>query len=369
MPDIRASVNAYEKWLRKELGGEIVEADLDRKHEKMRDRPFSFLRATYWRFAETVAKVCPGFADSPTVLAVGDLHVENFGTWRDAEGRLVWGVNDFDEAAEMPYAYDLIRLAASAVLAEAGMRDAEICDHLLKGYRRGLAAPEPYVLDRDEQWLRRRFAAWQDERDRFWDDFNPDHHSAGEMPGVDFVKALEASRPEATIKLAYWRRQAGAGSLGRPRWVGYGDWRGGPFVREAKAMVPSAWTYAVGGRERALRVNDIATGPYRSPDPWYRVTGRILVRRLSPNNRKLDLEAVDAAAKLVDGQMLFAMGREIASIHRGSTDPEPILADLHHRRRGEFAPAVKSAVAHIREEQAEYAEAPAKPGSRDKRRR
>jgi len=32
------------------------------------------------------------------VLAVGDLHVENFGTWRDAEGRLIWGVNDFDES-------------------------------------------------------------------------------------------------------------------------------------------------------------------------------------------------------------------------------------------------------------------------------
>ena len=32
------------------------------------------------------------------VLAVGDLHVENFGTWRDTEGRLIWGINDFDEA-------------------------------------------------------------------------------------------------------------------------------------------------------------------------------------------------------------------------------------------------------------------------------
>ena len=31
-------------------------------------------------------------------LSVGDLHVENFGTWRDSEGRLIWGINDFDEA-------------------------------------------------------------------------------------------------------------------------------------------------------------------------------------------------------------------------------------------------------------------------------
>ncbi len=52
------------------------------------------------------------------MLAVGDIHVENFGTWRDAEGRLVWGVNDFDDAARMPYAIDIVRLATSAVLAE-----------------------------------------------------------------------------------------------------------------------------------------------------------------------------------------------------------------------------------------------------------
>lgn len=37
------------------------------------------------------------------MLAIGDLHVENYGTWRDAEGRWVWGVNDFDEAFPMAY--------------------------------------------------------------------------------------------------------------------------------------------------------------------------------------------------------------------------------------------------------------------------
>ena len=48
------------------------------------------------------------------LLCVGDLHVENFGVWRDAEGRLVWGVNDFDEACEAAFAGDLVRLLASA---------------------------------------------------------------------------------------------------------------------------------------------------------------------------------------------------------------------------------------------------------------
>ena len=83
----------------------------------MRDSAFAFLRATYWRWAETILEVCPDLANAPAVLAVGDTHLENFGTWHDGEGRLVWGVNDYDEAAEMPYILDLVRLATSATLA------------------------------------------------------------------------------------------------------------------------------------------------------------------------------------------------------------------------------------------------------------
>ncbi|MGL1576695.1 DUF2252 family protein, partial [Vibrio parahaemolyticus] len=75
---------------------------------------------TFWRWVEVMPGVCPDLVTAPRVLAVGDLHVENYGTWRDAEGRLVWGINDFDEAFEMPYALDLLRLATSALLASDG---------------------------------------------------------------------------------------------------------------------------------------------------------------------------------------------------------------------------------------------------------
>ena len=83
----------------------------------MRESAFAFLRGNYWRWAETILDVCPDLADAPAVLAVGDTHLENFGTWTDREGRIVWGVNDYDETAEMPYILDLVRLAASAALA------------------------------------------------------------------------------------------------------------------------------------------------------------------------------------------------------------------------------------------------------------
>jgi uncharacterized protein (DUF2252 family) len=113
---IVAANRTYEAWLTKQLRGGMVSGDLDRKHAKMSESPFSFLRATYWRWAEKILEVCPDLAGAPPVLAVGDIHLENFGTWRDQEGRVVWGVNDYDEAAEMPYLLDVVRLATSAVL-------------------------------------------------------------------------------------------------------------------------------------------------------------------------------------------------------------------------------------------------------------
>src|SRR5207244_8417489 len=96
---------------------------------------------------------------APRVLGVGDLHIENFGTWRDVEGRLVWGVNDFDEAAELPFANDLVRLAASALLAiEARhllVKTKDVCAIILDGYRKSLSERgHPFVLEEENKWLR-----------------------------------------------------------------------------------------------------------------------------------------------------------------------------------------------------------------------
>jgi uncharacterized protein (DUF2252 family) len=70
--------------------------------------------------------------------------VENFGTWRDSRGRLAWGMNDFDEACELPFTNDLVRLATSAVFAANAVRiEASIemvCELLLTGYGNGLQA-------------------------------------------------------------------------------------------------------------------------------------------------------------------------------------------------------------------------------------
>ena len=115
LPRIVAATADLERWKAQQIP--IVRSDLVLKHRMMADAVFPFLRSTFYRWAQLWPIVCPELARAPQVLAVGDLHVENFGTWRDLEGRLIWGVNDFDEAWPASYAADLVRLLVSAYYA------------------------------------------------------------------------------------------------------------------------------------------------------------------------------------------------------------------------------------------------------------
>lgn len=240
LPGIARATRDHEDWLRAQLPDGFAPTDLDRKHERMRQSAFAFLRATYWRWAEIVFEVCPELADAPVVLAIGDTHLENFGTWRDADGRLVWGINDYDEAAAMPFVLDIVRLAASALLAR-GRRDIDshaVCARILGGYRDGLAAPAPVVLDRDYRWLRRLVIVPEKDRADFWKDM--DRLRRHPDPPPRFVAALQAAFPEPCESLRVLRRVVGSGSLGRLRLVGVASWRGAPLMREVKAVTASA---------------------------------------------------------------------------------------------------------------------------------
>ena len=105
--NIRQATKAYEDWMRQ--CAFIVRAGLRDKHAKMKEDPFQFLRGTYYRWAQLWPEFCPESARAPSIVSVGDLHVDSFGTWRDAEGRMCWGVDDFDESWPLPYTNDLTR--------------------------------------------------------------------------------------------------------------------------------------------------------------------------------------------------------------------------------------------------------------------
>src|SRR5207245_8935057 len=151
----------------------LVKRDLRLKHKHMAAAAFPFLRATFYRWVQVWSEVCPDLAKAPRVLAVGDLHVENFGTWRDIEGRLVWGVNDFDEAAVLPYTVDLVRLATSALLAiEEGHlapRTKDACAAILDGYRKSLSEHgRPFVLEEENQRLQKMATGELRDPVHFW---------------------------------------------------------------------------------------------------------------------------------------------------------------------------------------------------------
>jgi uncharacterized protein (DUF2252 family) len=162
---LSASIAAYEAGLRELFGAAFREQDLARKHERMKEDSFLFLRGTCWRWAEGAPRLCRDLMTAPQVGSVGDAHAGNFGLWRDAEGRLVWGVNDFDEAAMLPYPLDLVRLCASFLVADDRLDAHEIADPLLAAYRAALQNPRPFVLEREHLWLRDAVAAKDDARE------------------------------------------------------------------------------------------------------------------------------------------------------------------------------------------------------------
>ncbi|MEU4228344.1 DUF2252 domain-containing protein [Nonomuraea sp. NPDC026600] len=103
--------------------GESIKRDpaaFRRKFRKMAASPFAFYRGSACLFYADLAE---GFADqsyldeaTSRVWIHGDLHAENFGTYMNASGVLVFNVNDFDEAYVGPYVWDLKRFAASVAL-------------------------------------------------------------------------------------------------------------------------------------------------------------------------------------------------------------------------------------------------------------
>src|SRR5919197_1219606 len=150
----------YEAWLRSQL--DVFEEDLFLKAQLLAKDPFLFLRGTFYRWMQLFPEVGNKAAQAPVVLSIGDLHAANFGTWRDAKEELIWGVNDFDEAAPLPYTQDLVRLAASIELAsqteQLKISLTKACEAILDGYRQGLEkGGKSFVVDDDWDWLRNAY--------------------------------------------------------------------------------------------------------------------------------------------------------------------------------------------------------------------
>jgi hypothetical protein len=332
----------FEVWLAQRT--HIDQKDLRLKHSNMKADLFMFLRATYYRWAQLWPQVCPGLAKAPHVLAVGDLHVENFGTWRDVDGRLIWGINDFDEAWPMAYTLDLVRLAVSAHLAvEAGklpLKREDICTAMLEGYAAAMQEKGcAYVLGEKHQWLRRVAEGELRDPVRFWRKMDALPTLKTEAP-VSAIDALQHLMPAHDIQFRLAHRTAGLGSLGHARYVAIADWHGGRIAREAKALVPSSshWAQTLHAKKEQgpaeILYQTIINRAVRCPDPFVQLRGRWIVRRLAPDCSRIELASLRAPD--IELRLLHAMGWETANIHLGTLSARRLILRHLARQKGNW---------------------------------
>jgi uncharacterized protein (DUF2252 family) len=315
--NIQQATRQYETWLAGHI--RVVKDDLAAKHELMAQDAFSFLRATFYRWMQLFPALCPKTAGAPAVLAVGDLHVENYGTWRDAEGRLVWGINDFDEVFLLPYTIDLVRLATSAWMAietrHLSFAPANACAAILEGYTTGLEnGGEPFVLAEKHPLLREIATSRLRDPTLFWEKF-------AALPTIRPVPAkvmlmLKQAMPERGLAFRAAHRRTGFGSLGRERFTAIADWRGGKIAREAKALLPSACAWAEGLLNNKIYYSRILSTAVRTPDPFLLVKNGWVLRRLSPYCSRIELSQLPRGHD--EEKLLRAMGLELANVHLGT---------------------------------------------------
>ncbi|MGC2458931.1 MAG: DUF2252 family protein [Gallionellaceae bacterium] len=238
------------------------------KYAKMAQSPFIFLRGACHLFYDVLPD-SPLFHDAPLGWCCGDLHFENFGSYKGDNRLVYFDINDYDEAALAPVTWDMIRLltsiqcgadALNATHAEA----LAVSRSCLDGYRGALINGKPLWVERETSgglvndllttlqkrnradFLDRRTIRKGRRRSLIID-------GAKALPASDAQKKLVtefmddfASRqpnPKFFEVLDIGRRIAGTGSLGVQRFVVLIEGKGSPdgnYLLDIKEARPSA---------------------------------------------------------------------------------------------------------------------------------
>ena len=139
-------IEAYNRGRRPEL--------LTRKYRAMSRDPFVFFRGTAHLFWEDWASMGgEALDDAPLAWCCGDLHLENFGSYRGDNGLAYFDLNDFDEGALAPATRDTARFLTSARLAAESLglsarAVGELEGSFLGGYAAALATGKPRWIER-----------------------------------------------------------------------------------------------------------------------------------------------------------------------------------------------------------------------------
>ncbi|MES2780413.1 MAG: DUF2252 family protein [Bacteroidota bacterium] len=339
--DIKKSTTLYEDWMGKQTN--INSKRLSLKHERMKECAFNFFRGSFYHWAQLWAEQEVHYPLFPKALSVADIHYENFGTWRDAEARLVWGINDFDEAYELPFMHDLVRLACSVHLGIESdmirMKHGAANKALLDGYQYALTSgTKPFVLEEHHTWLRKIATRKLHNPKIFWERLftnNVVH------PPEEIQQLLTKNFPSLSSPPVFLERIAGLGSLGRPRYIAIAEYNGGYICREAKATVPSAcaWVYHTHPNTHFYH-EMIQQKAVRNSSLFLTFQGGWQIKKLSPDHSRIELKDLPKSRK--EEKILFAMGFELANIHASNEDiAHALLASLQQLPEKWFEQVVK----------------------------
>jgi len=238
------------------------------KYAKMAQSPFIFLRGSCHLFYDALPD-SPLFRDTPLAWCCGDLHFENFGSYKGDNRLVYFDINDYDEAALAPVTWDMIRLLTS-IQCRADALNATHADALavsqscLDAYRSALINGKPLWVERETSGglVNALLTTLQGrERSAFLDKrTNRKGHRRSLI--LDGVKALPASDAQKKIVTGFMddfasrqpspkffevldigRRIAGTGSLGVERFVVLVEGKGSPdgnYLLDIKEAKPSA---------------------------------------------------------------------------------------------------------------------------------
>src|ERR1700760_2513009 len=121
------------------------------KYRLMMENAFRFFRGTCHLFYEDLA-AAEGFPKAPPGWICGDLHLENFGSYRRDNNQVYFDLNDFDEAILAPVTWEVVRLVTSIFVGFESLgiearRAEKMAKLYLKSYAANLATGKPDYVE------------------------------------------------------------------------------------------------------------------------------------------------------------------------------------------------------------------------------
>ena len=322
------------------------------KYTAMAGDAFAFFRGTCHLFWEDWSHP-RALERAPLAWICGDLHLQNFGTFRGDNRLTYFDINDFDDATLAPCTYDAVRLATSILLAGAEVRVpaprlGALAATFVDAYAGALARGRAGWIERDTArgMVRRLLQSLERRKRVMLLDKRTYRRGNRRRILLDGQHALPASRvdrrkvlgllaqlPEDITRPKRFyavrdvaRRVSGIGSLGVERYVVLIEGMGSPdrnYLLDVKRALPSAVRAALRGRPPrfASEADRVIAVQHRlqavSPALLHPLTHgeeTFVLRELGPREDRVPLRTADGRRKPLEG-VVRTMGCVLAWDH------------------------------------------------------